>query len=113
MTKEEEERILEGTRFKDRDQVAEEVAYYRREEMTTYRNDEGMPPENEMQQFRERFNEVKEIAAKLGITEEEVWDGRKRYDDRVAQIRAQIHQIRRTDWPYCSNSGLRQHPHTG
>lgn len=108
ITKEEEgeEKILEGTGFKTREEVAESLAYLRREAITTYRTDEGMPPEDEVQRFRERLNGVEKLAAKLGITNAEIWDGQKRADDRVTRIKLRCEMIERAAQALASGHGL-------
>ena len=90
----EEKQILEGSGFKTRTEVAQELAILRKRSVR-YRADEGMPPESEVQAFQGLLSRVENLAKKLGITEEEVHRAGPEAESRIAQTKQRVEMIER------------------
>lgn len=89
--------ILKGTPFKDRNDLAEQIAELRLA-MVTFRADEGSTEQDDRirASLQIRLSEAMAKAREIGLTETEIYQGRQRGDERAQRIRHRCQMVRRT-----------------
>lgn len=75
----------------DRQQLAEELAWHRREALSRFRFDEGLDELGEnFCRFHARLRALEQRAKELGLTELEIIEAQRRVDERESGIKARV-----------------------